>query len=625
MENLLVFKLRSIAYSGDNIGNDLIFQFTIGDKTEILEPKLSYNGSVYFNRVLSAKNFSETIDNAISLTIEITEKDPKFDDTDSSSIIFTIDPEDFTQQFTFFSTNVIGDSRGDKNRIAQFDFVFSAKISDTIEDSPDDLDLPISPPYDFEEAIILPEDFDSDLSELTVEETAIFNFPDEYLITNTGDILYNDINGSGEYFFTSVGRTQVGGNCGYTAFFGVEFTKAVNKKKKARFSSLQPEFGITSNNSFTVQIAIAKVFPFPGKLVIKVTRNGPGTNKSTEVEISAMDEKKLKEETSKRGSGILIAAPPNMNGTNNKSILETLIATVTWIPDNGLKKCKTTKEELNIRWQFVPKKSRADYFPPNGQRKGKSKSVVTPGETPVIVALPDKRVIVGVPVQAFFTVKEATQCCKDKTDHSVIHFVRHVYRLNGFPALSDKWSLDILQTEIDKTKAKPPKKYDPRYTHNPCNTNPKVDPIVYPGPNPVGKISVVLKDRPALPLEVYKRFRSIGGKFTWQYISFLVCTLKDCGSKEYIEKGKVEQVITYNINLDFPAPVLGIVAQPKVTLTNFSVSNYKKCKPLKELITAFDKGSPKQRGKTQTTGDPGKLIDGYNKPRDHKIALPRRR
>ncbi|MCG2660133.1 MAG: hypothetical protein L6437_07815 [Kiritimatiellae bacterium] len=127
MSVLLIIKLKQIIYSGENIGDDMSFQFDVKGQITRAKTRISSGQHKSFNKVLFQGTFAE---GSVSLPIGvvITERDPVFHDTGSGSSIFNVQLQETETQTHSFNASVIA-SGGDKGKIATFTFVMEANIS----------------------------------------------------------------------------------------------------------------------------------------------------------------------------------------------------------------------------------------------------------------------------------------------------------------------------------------------------------------------------------------------------------------------------------------------------------------------------------------------------------------
>ena len=140
MAVLLTIKLKEITYSGDNIGDDLSFQFNVKDHMTHVRSRISCGQRKSFNRVLFQENVSQE-SLRIPISVDITEADTVFDDTGSGSSEFNVQTGQSGIQTHSFHVNVFA-SGGDKGKKATFTFMLEAIVEnllkvDIIEPLPD--------------------------------------------------------------------------------------------------------------------------------------------------------------------------------------------------------------------------------------------------------------------------------------------------------------------------------------------------------------------------------------------------------------------------------------------------------------------------------------------------------
>jgi len=127
-------------YSGENIGDDLSFQFDV--KNQVTQVKTGIFSGQYksFDEVLFQGSFPEA-SVSLPISVAITEKDPVFHDTGSGSSSFNVQLQETETQTHSFNADVIA-SGGDKGKIATFTFIMEANISvlkvDILQPSPDE-------------------------------------------------------------------------------------------------------------------------------------------------------------------------------------------------------------------------------------------------------------------------------------------------------------------------------------------------------------------------------------------------------------------------------------------------------------------------------------------------------
>jgi len=127
----LTVRLKQIAYSGDNIGNDLSFQFNVKGHGTLLKSNISLGQRRSFNEILFQENVPE---GSISfpIRVDITEKDPVFHDTGSGSSYWNIQLQPSEPQTHSFNAEVIASGR-DKGKKATFSFMLEANVENVIK------------------------------------------------------------------------------------------------------------------------------------------------------------------------------------------------------------------------------------------------------------------------------------------------------------------------------------------------------------------------------------------------------------------------------------------------------------------------------------------------------------
>ncbi len=139
MSVLLIIKLKGIVYSGENIGDDMSFQFDVKGQVTHVKTKISFGEHKSFNKVLFQETFAE---GSISLpiSVDITEEDSVFNDTGSGSSNLKVQLQESETQMHSFNANVIA-SGGDKGKTATFTFIMEADVENVLK-------------ADFQEAIV---------------------------------------------------------------------------------------------------------------------------------------------------------------------------------------------------------------------------------------------------------------------------------------------------------------------------------------------------------------------------------------------------------------------------------------------------------------------------------------
>lgn len=126
MSVLLIIKLKKIIYSGENIGNDLSFQFDVKGQATHLKTQISYGQRKSFNKVVFQGTFAED-SVGLPISVAITEEDPVFHDTGSGSSSFNVQLQESEPKTYSFNANVIA-SGGDKGKTATFTFMMEATV-----------------------------------------------------------------------------------------------------------------------------------------------------------------------------------------------------------------------------------------------------------------------------------------------------------------------------------------------------------------------------------------------------------------------------------------------------------------------------------------------------------------
>ncbi len=457
----------------------------------------------------------------------------------------------------------------------------------------------------------LPEELDDDFVEVRDTEARRFlDEPDSFGIGEAGETILFDERNRPPILFNEAGRTVVRANCRIEAFFGLAVYDNNKKSRgKFRFSTLQPEITLTSNGSLGVRIGVTSVGDFPGALSITVTRDAPGTLNPDPVNFTATDMAGVKAETERRPE-IPIPPPPNLSA-RNRVVTETIIAGVSWDPDDAPPCAITPPEKLRVTWNFVNPRAAFLFSEPGNVKTSSRKSLVSIGKSVLQERFPDGRIQFTVAVQSFFVVADPDVCCGATGEYAVIQFVRHRFNLReSRPKMGeDTWSLDILDTEGQRARNGQP--YDPTFTHNPRGTAPGAPPLVYPGPNGAGSAAINQVDRPGISQALYDRLARSGGEFVFHFLSLLVCKVTPSEAANYLASGQVSQVMIYEVVLSFA----GSGRAPTVSGNMLEVEAYTTCLSLRDFIDKYDRRNG--GGKT------GRLADGYRAPRNHEVGIPR--
>jgi hypothetical protein len=415
--------------------------------------------------------------------------------------------------------------------------------------------------------------------------------------------------------YQETGRTVVRNKCRITAFFGLAVWGRDRRKDaevtKVRFAQAQPELWITTTGAIGIRISVAEVGTVPGTLTIAVTRAGGGVANPAVRTYAAQDLADLHRQIA--SSPEILLDPPATNGTNRRTVVETITASVGWKPDAGPGCSVAPAETLRLRWEHAGPTGRFDYGVSKIERVRRERSGVATGRTIVGRPEPDGSTRHGVPVYTYFAIARSGECCGEQRSHAVIQFVRHEWDLGENPRKrgSDPWSLDVLDSEI--TRAGAGDSYDPTFTHNPRGTAPAADPLVHEGPDDTGALSLVQEDHPGIPPALLNRFRqatSVPSTFTFHFLSLLVCQLDPSDAATYIGSGTVVQSIEYKLTFRFR----GRDREPEIetALVAPGVLHFP-CTRLTDVLAAEDRGN-RRRGQ-------GKLRDGFNRPRPHRVGI----
>lgn len=128
MPVLLTIKLKKITYSGENIGNDLTFQFNVKDQATQVKAGISSGEHESLDKVLFQETFAEEISVNLPVSVAITEEDIVFNDAGSGSTRFNVQLQEPGTQTHSFNAKVVA-SGGDKGKTAAFTFVLEADVS----------------------------------------------------------------------------------------------------------------------------------------------------------------------------------------------------------------------------------------------------------------------------------------------------------------------------------------------------------------------------------------------------------------------------------------------------------------------------------------------------------------
>jgi hypothetical protein len=371
------------------------------------------------------------------------------------------------------------------------------------------------------------------------------------------------------------------------------------------FPEAQPELRLTSNGIIAIQVQVIAVAAFPGSLSFEFSRTAPGAaNPHAPGPFASNDFASLKAQLDAQPQ-VEVPPPPNISA-NNSPVVETLKATVTWTPTGG-QSCSIS-ESVRLVWDFASVNAVFEF---STTPKIRHKTVVRTGKTIEPETYSDGSRRYAVATQIDWLVHNPNRCCdSDNTGHAVIQFVRHKVQLNEIPSkqVEDKWTLDIIDSEARRARDGNP--YDPTFTRNP-RTSPDPSPLVYPGPSAGGESAIEQVDKPGMDPALYQRFLNAGGRFTWQFYAFLVCVLTPGDAANYLAHGRVTQALGYRLDAVFPGG--GKAPEVKGELF-FAPVTYGRCKTLREVLDEIDRKNG--------TKPCGKMIDGYNEPRGHQVAVP---
>jgi len=396
------------------------------------------------------------------------------------------------------------------------------------------------------------------------------------------------------------GRTSSDGRCLINAVFAFQVYQRrasgnYQEIRLYRWQRLQPEVGVPWNARLGARISVREALPMPGTATVTVTRTGPGLTISDPTRTATAASVEELRAVFARLPEITID-PPAIN-PGDSPLAETITAIVTWTPDQG-EPCQRMVEPVTVRW-YRGRRFKIVLPDTVGSRRQ------THARTGLGVVPRDKGegLKFVVPTEIFWAVDNPEGCCGGGTGYTVIQFVRHMWRLNEDPPKEgrDDFTLDILDSEVERANENPPQDYDPTFTHNPRGTDPAADPIIYPSPDGYGKTAIVQIDEPGLPEALYNRFLENGGVFAWQFVSLLVCVLEDSTGASYLASGLVEQEMKWTLQLEFPGG--GIAPTVKSRIRAGFPRKHRTCKPLAEVLDGLE------------------LENAYSHPRGHEIQI----
>lgn len=440
-------------------------------------------------------------------------------------------------------------------------------------------------------------------------------WPDAFFINDKDETVFQEKEPGRDpgVVFQEAGRTVTRRNCKIMAFFGLAIRdQNRNLINKIRFSQTQPEIRLHSNGRLGIRIGIEDVGDFPGTLSITVTRDAPGMTNPNPRQYTANDLDGLKAQI-RNEPEIDLPPPANINARDNRVVVETITAVVIWTPQ-GHDPCSIT-ETLNIRWEYNFPYARFRWWPPTVARSGRTLTRVSHGGTIKLYTDPEGNTFYSVPIQTFYPIDDPAVCCGNAGQHAVIQFVRHEWKLFETPVKEggDTWSLDVLNSEVNRANADPQDSYDPTFTHNPRGTHPTAPDLVYPGPDPEGEQSINQFDRPGISPELYRRFINArpGSEFVFHFLSFLICELDPSEASNYLTNGRIREVIEYKLRIIFRVPT----NEPQVTLLPVSHDVKDPCESLSGVIDSYDRIRRRRR-------QHGSLREGYDHPRGHSVGIP---
>ena len=459
-----------------------------------------------------------------------------------------------------------------------------------------------------------------------------------------------------------IGRTVVRTNCNIgNTYFGINFYGRVTRQKdgaqyedffrlqekvkgkwrdlKRRLAQLRPQLGLNSNCEIGVAVTADVRGDYKGDLLVEVFRDvGPDTSrplpanqpdpKLRRTVREATDLKDLRAKGRLIGD-IRVTSPKPLGAGRQRK--EHVAVRCTWKPEVG-DPCSIT-ERFVIVWVGAADRRYARYKLPKGLSTTTKPYVLVDSR----VSPPDEDddpKVHTIDSFTYFPVDLAKGCCgAAKSAFAVIQFVRHEYKLKGQAREKDRWSLDILGSEIDR--ATNGQDYDPTYTLDPCDRLAKAreaatdqadkdaivvpPPVVYPGPDTNLKPAITLVDAPGFSQELFDLMLERGIDFSWHFYSFLVCRLADCKAGAYLKDGKVRAYLRHSIKVTFTRRRKKVSVKVSSTMTQRI--EVKPCRPLKEVIDEIDK----KRKAVAGSAAEGTLLEGFRSPREHRIQVRRRR
>jgi hypothetical protein len=124
----LVLTLKSIGYSGDNVGSDIRLHITVEGEVTTITKKIKHGTLIPIKKDVLKKEIAGNF--SIPIHVRIIEEDPVFDDEGAGSSNFSVAYNSSTIQNHSFNVSVIGDPIGDRNKIAIFSLNFEAELKD---------------------------------------------------------------------------------------------------------------------------------------------------------------------------------------------------------------------------------------------------------------------------------------------------------------------------------------------------------------------------------------------------------------------------------------------------------------------------------------------------------------
>ena len=126
MPVLLTIRLKKIIYSGENIGDDLSFQFDVKGQITRAKTRISSGQYKSFDKALFQGTFTEG-SVSLPISVAITEKDPIFPDIGSGSSNFNVRLQEPEPQTYSFNADIIARG-GDRGKTATFTFMMEANV-----------------------------------------------------------------------------------------------------------------------------------------------------------------------------------------------------------------------------------------------------------------------------------------------------------------------------------------------------------------------------------------------------------------------------------------------------------------------------------------------------------------